>query len=63
MWIRMVTVCPDEWEIANGLNPNDQVMLIKIVQVTDIRILKSVYPMESVQTPEDWRDLKNNYDH
>ena len=39
-----------------------QVMLIKIVQVMDIRILKSI-SMESVRKHKvDWRDLKNNYD-
>ena len=53
---------PDEWEKANGLNPNDPRMLIRTVPVTAIQNIEKYINGISTRNCIDWSDLRNNYD-
>ena len=53
---------PDEWELANGLNPNDASDAVKDCNgdgYTNIEKYINAIPTQSVV---DWRNLNNNYD-
>lgn len=58
----MVTVCRVEWEIANGLNPNDPSDANKDCTGDGYTNIEKYINGISTKHKVDWRDLKNNYD-
>ena len=53
---------PDEWEIANGLNPNDPSDANKDCTGDGYTNIEKYINGISTKHKVDWRDLKNNYD-
>lgn len=53
---------PDEWEIANGLNPNDPSDANKDCTGDGYTNIEKYINGISTKHKVDWRDMKNNYD-
>ena len=53
---------PDEWEIANGLNPNDPSDTNKDCTGDGYTNIEKYINGISTKHKVDWRDMKNNYD-
>lgn len=53
---------PDEWEIANGLNPNDPSDAIKDCTGDGYTNIEKYINGISTKEKTDWTDLKNNHD-
>ena len=53
---------PDEWEIANGLNPNDPSDANKDCTGDGYTNIEKYINGISTKHKADWRDMNNNYD-
>ena len=53
---------PDEWEIANGLNPNDASDAVKDCNGDGYTNIEKYINGIDTRTRVDWRNLNNNYD-
>ena len=53
---------PDEWEIANGLNPDDPSDANKDCTGDGYTNIEKYINGISTKHKVDWRDMKNNYD-
>ena len=53
---------PDEWEIANGLNPNDPSDANKDCTGDGYTNIEKYINGISTKNKVDWTDMKNNYD-
>ncbi len=53
---------PDEWEIANGLNPNDPSDAVKDCNGDGYTNIEKYINGISTKEKVDWTDLKNNHD-
>jgi hypothetical protein len=53
---------PDEWEIANGLNPNDPSDAVKDCTGDGYTNIEKYINGISTKEKTDWTNLKNNHD-
>ena len=53
---------PDEWETANGLNPNDASDAVKDCNGDGYTNIEKYINGIDPKTKTDWRNLNNNYD-